>query len=265
MELNNFYSHSHIALWACPRSRSTLIARSFEQHPDCVMFDEPFYAPYLLTHGQHDPTREAIIATRDTDANRVISSLKVALPHSNSFGFQKHIAKNILPSFGTDWLPSHHIFLLRHPKEIIRSLSNIFRENLSATEIDMEGLWRIFQQVRADPTKKYLVLHADDILQDPAASLAYICDWAGIPFRQEMLSWSAGLQNSKLFFAGELLPHAGVWYDSIKNSTGFRPYRPSHQPSTPLANSLQEIVNACMPIYEQLLQQQQVLQNSIIG
>ena len=36
-----------IAMWSGPRNISTALMRSFENRPDCVVLDEPFYAYYL--------------------------------------------------------------------------------------------------------------------------------------------------------------------------------------------------------------------------
>ncbi len=47
-EINRMKTNKHIALWTCPRSRSTLMTRAFEELEGCLIFDEPLYAPYLL-------------------------------------------------------------------------------------------------------------------------------------------------------------------------------------------------------------------------
>ena len=36
-----------IAMWSGPRNISTAMMRSFENRPDTVVIDEPFYAHYL--------------------------------------------------------------------------------------------------------------------------------------------------------------------------------------------------------------------------
>ena len=45
-------------MWSCPRSRSTAIARAFEQLDDCIVFDEPFFGAYLVKRGLEEPCQE---------------------------------------------------------------------------------------------------------------------------------------------------------------------------------------------------------------
>ncbi|NEN89465.1 MAG: hypothetical protein F6K48_11390 [Okeania sp. SIO3H1] len=102
--------NKHIALWTCPRSCSTLMARAFEQLDGCLIFDELLYAPYLLTHGFDHPHRQAIIESCETNYENVIQQLTGNLPNGVSFSFQKYIAKHALPQFSRDWLKSLHNF-----------------------------------------------------------------------------------------------------------------------------------------------------------
>jgi hypothetical protein len=54
-------ANKHIAMWTCARSRSTLVTRAFQQLDGCVIFDEPFYPPYLFTQQVDHPQRLEII------------------------------------------------------------------------------------------------------------------------------------------------------------------------------------------------------------
>ena len=65
-----------------------------------------------------------------------------------------------------------------------------------------------------------------------------------------MLKWKAGLEDSKLFFGGQLAPYVEAWYGNVKNSTGFKPYR---KKATFFPEHLQPLLDDCMPIYRQLL------------
>lgn len=112
----------HIAMWSCPRSRSTLIYKSFEQRDDCATYDEPFYPPYLLNNGLDHPFRDEIVGNKETDYQKVIQQITADLPEDSSFSFQKHIAKNILAEYGRDWLKVlRHVFLIRPADEVIAS------------------------------------------------------------------------------------------------------------------------------------------------
>ena len=243
------HKQNHIALWACPRSCSTLLARSFEQRVDCQVIDEPFYSPYFLTHGLNHPFREHIMAVRETDISKIVEELDKPFTPPKQFGFQKHIAKNVLPHFGTEWFPEKNIFLLREPVKIARSIKKIIPGDITLEDIGIEALYRIFQYMRATNATPPLVIHANDLLVNPRKVLQKICDTFDIPFLESMMSWKAGLEDSNLFFTGALLPYSDNWYGGIKNSTGFKPF-PSHNDEVP--EKLLPVIEACMPIYEAL-------------
>ncbi|MCL2925401.1 MAG: hypothetical protein MGF17_12485 [Trichodesmium sp. MAG_R04] len=40
-----------------------------------------------------------------------------------------------------------------------------------------------------------------------------------------MLSLVLDLKNSNLFYTGDLLPYAKLWYSQVRNSQGFMPYK----------------------------------------
>lgn len=239
-----------IALWACPRSRSTLLARSFEQRADCLIFDEPFYAAYLLTNGFNNALREVMMAELEVDYRQVIASLKRDLPPNKKFSFQKHHPKNILPHFGTSWLPSNHIFLLRHPKEIILSYRQCVDGPITTDDIALETLYHFFRKINSVNRTTFLVINSDDLLRNPEQVLRKICDTFNIPFLKSMLSWEKGLKNSRLMFTENLLPYADRWYGSVKNSSGFKPH---HKKKVDLPDELQHLFESCMVYYQKLL------------
>ena len=52
-----------IAMWSGPRNISTAMMRSFENRPDCMVVDEPFYACYLAETGIDHPMKDEVIAS----------------------------------------------------------------------------------------------------------------------------------------------------------------------------------------------------------
>ena len=55
-------------MWSGPRNISPAMMRSFENRADCAVWDEPFYAHYLLATGLNHPMANEIIATYATQA-----------------------------------------------------------------------------------------------------------------------------------------------------------------------------------------------------
>ena len=61
-----------VAVWSGPRNISTAMMRSWENRPDTVVVDEPFYAAYLKQTGLDHPARDKVIASQPTDPDEVV-------------------------------------------------------------------------------------------------------------------------------------------------------------------------------------------------
>ena len=62
---------SRIAMWSGPRNLSTAMMRAFGARSDCTVWDEPFYAAYLVQSGIDHPMRAESIAAGETDPDKV--------------------------------------------------------------------------------------------------------------------------------------------------------------------------------------------------
>lgn len=256
--LNYQSTPKHIAMWSCPRSRSTLIARSFGQLDGCIVYDEPFYAAYLVNEGFDHPQRDAVMACRETDYDRVTSQLIGDLPSGVSFSFQKHIAKHIRNDDSQDWLEScRHFFLIRNPKKMIQSYEKIC-PNVTDRSIGIESLFHLFKKIEFISGKPPLVVDADDLIQNPRYFLNKICIYLDIPFSDKMLSWEPGLSRSSevannpfyWLWTGEL-PLTN-WYSNINQSTGF--IQPKNEGELDLADRFIPVLESCLPFYHELSQ-----------
>jgi hypothetical protein len=241
----------HIALWSCPRSRSTALARSFEQRRDCIVIDEPFYAAYLTRAGMNHPGRDEILRTQECDPVVVVAQLRRPLPPNVVFAFQKHIAKNIFPEFGVSWFPVRNVFLIREPAEIVLSLRRIIGDGaVCPEEVDIESLYRIFLQVSEQSASTPLVIHASDLIASPRRVLERVCAEIDVPFEESMLHWEAGLTDSSLLFTGSLASAGDRWYGGVARSTHFvHGAGPEEVP-----DHLKWSVDACEPTYTKLLE-----------
>lgn len=238
----------YIAMWSCPRSRSTLIFRSFDQRDDCVTYDEPFYPPYLLTHGLDHPYRDEIVNNKETDYRKVIQTITEDLPAGVHFSFQKHIAKNILSGYGQDWLKKlRHVFLIRPADEIIASYYKV-NGKVNMHDTGFTELYAIFEQVRALTGKVPPVIDSNHFLEDPEANLKLLCSLLHIDFSEKMLSWETGIKNSNIL-VDDLSNPANIWHSSLINSTGFKPYK---KKAVALPPELQSLKQQCDLIYQKL-------------
>lgn len=256
--------NKHIAMWSCPRSRTTAITRAFEQLDGCAVFDTPFFGAYLrfaeTRVDQFD--RPEIDAAWEADPEKVITQMTGDLPEGASFSFQRHISRTVLPQFGRDWLKSlNNFFLIRHPQEIILSYQNVLERynianqyQLTMHDIGIDVLYHLFLDVEAIWGQTPLVIHSDDLAKNPALVLAFLCDKLGVDFSEKMLTWENALKNSTL--AGSSVTSASktwakTWYTTIHNSSGFLPYEKKEEP---LHDELRPLLEACMPFYEKLFE-----------
>ena len=58
--------------------------RAWENRPDTVVVDEPFYAAYLARTGLDHPARDEVIASQPTDLDDVVAGLRAPLPEGRT-------------------------------------------------------------------------------------------------------------------------------------------------------------------------------------
>ena len=209
-----------IAMWSGPRNISTAMMRSWENRPDCTVVDEPFYACYLHETGLPHPAREAVIASQSTDREEVIRQI-TGEPVATPLFYQKHMAKHMPAGMDMGWCADmHHCFLIRDPAEVIASY---LKKMPSVDEHDI-GIARqaeLFREISAVTGNPPCVIDAADVLGDPGAALASLCESLGVDYLPEsMLSWPPGRRESD----GVWAPH---WYGNVEKSTGFKRYHRS--------------------------------------
>lgn len=260
MKGNTKKNNRHIAMWSCPRSRSTLIARSFEQLDGCIIYDEPLYAPYLLNHALDHPERELVMAHRETGYDKVLQKMTGDLPKGKVFSFQKQMAKHVRLNSEINWLKSlTNFFIIRDPKEIILSYSKVCKI-VTKEEIGMEAVYNLFEKLEALTGETPLIVDSTDLIKNPRGYLSLICNKMGIDFSETMLSWEAGLGNAKednpfpWLWTGELPPTD--WYSNIDSSTGFIPYV---EKEVNLPDEQMPVFEECMIFYEKLKRYRQVI------
>ena len=228
-------------MWSGPRNISTALMRSFENRPDCVVSDEPFYSHYLHKTGIDHPMRDEVIESGNTDWDSIALELTGPIPKGKLIWYQKHMAQHNLPGCDLGWVQKlTNCILIRHPKDVMLSY-------LEKYEIDSEDQLGYNQQLDlfkllTDLDIPLLVIDAADILINPEVMLRLICEKLGIPFFKEMLSWPAGIRANDGIWGKH-------WYGSVEVSTGFQPYI---QKSGNLQPEYQDMYYACLESYKEL-------------
>ena len=231
-----------IAMWSGPRNISTAMMRSWENRPDCTVVDEPFYACYLHETGLPHPAREAVMASQSIDRAEVIRQL-AGQPVATPLFYQKHMTKHMPSGTHMGWCAAmRHCFLIRDPAEVIASY---LKKMPSVDEHDI-GIARqveLFREIFAVTGTPPCVVDAADVLGDPGAALASLCNYLGVDFLPEpMLSWPPGSRESD----GVWAPH---WYGNVEQSTGFKRY---HRPDPRVPDKYQALCASARTDYEWL-------------
>ncbi|MGA8247784.1 MAG: hypothetical protein WB797_12835, partial [Nocardioides sp.] len=227
-----------LACWSGPRNISTATMRAWENRPDCEVVDEPLYAWYLAHTGLDHPGRDAVVEAGETDWRPVVDSLTRAWPDGPAVQYQKHMAQHLVPGLPREWIASlRNVLLIRDPAEVVTSY---LRSRTTATPDDIGVLQQL--ELRELLGADVPVIDASDFLRAPESHLRWLCDYAGVGFTPDMLSWPAGPRASD----GVWAPY---WYDAVLRSTGFAPYRPRQVQLTPEGEA---VVAALRPAYDEL-------------
>lgn len=205
-----------IAMWSGPRNLSTALMRSFGARPDTAVTDEPYYGAYLVETRDPQPMMDAVIASMDCGWQSITRTLSGPAPGNRPIWYQKHMAHHMEGPIGIEDLPGHrHAFLIRDPARVVASYAakrvSVRPEHLGLAR---QRLWfdREANRIgRAPP-----VIDSADILKDPSASLAKLCEALGIAWTTTMLGWPSGRRDTDGIWASH-------WYQAVEASTGFWP------------------------------------------
>jgi hypothetical protein len=239
-----------IAMWSGPRNISTAMMRAWENRPDTAVVDEPFYAAFLARTGIDHPMRDDVLASQETDVDKVLTSLRAPLPDGVEVHYAKQMTHHLAPDMDLDWTSEfRNVLLIRDPVEVVASYVRA-RESCEPDDIGLPQQERMMAQWDAAGVSPPVV-DAGDFLRDPEGYLRWLCDWLGIEFTDRMLSWPAGPRASD----GVWAPH---WYAAVWRSTGFEPWRPR---ATDLCGHDARVAEACRPAYEALHSRRLVLES----
>lgn len=235
-------------MWSGPRNISTAMMRSFENRPDTIVVDEPFYACYLKETGMDHPGRDLILKEQPTHWQAVVDDLLAPLPSGCSVMYQKHMSHHMLPSMGRDWMVHiRNAFLIRDPRLMVRSYVKS-RQEVVLEDLGILQELDLFREIADRQGTPPPVIDSAAVLADPREKLGKLCAALGIPFHAAMLSWPSGPRHSDGVWAP-------WWYKGVEASTGFAtPEGADEGGEISLPDHLQRIADQAMPAYEELKQ-----------
>ncbi len=234
-----------IAMWSGPRNISTAMLRSWGSRADTAVVDEPLYGFYLKERPEVDhPGRDEVIASMETDWQRVAAALTGPVPGEKAVWYQKHMAHHLLPQVEREWIGQlMNCFLIRDPARVLASLSKVM-PNPGLRDLGLAQQVELFRAERIRIGRRPPVLDAADVLRDPGRVLAALCAALGIRFDTGMLTWAPGRR-----------PTDGVWgkwwYREVEKTTGFTPDVKGIG-EVELPPRLRGVYEECLPLYREL-------------
>ena len=210
-----------IHLISGPRNISTALMYSFGNRPDMSIVDEPFYAYYLDQHPDIDhPGRAETLESQAIQKETVLSEV-INSNYPTPFVFFKNMAHHM---DGMDWTfieDMKNVFLIRNPSQLIASFAEVI-PNPTMLDIGLKLEYEILQYL-ISKEKLPIVIDSNDILANPQEALSLLCSRLDLPFKKEMLQWTAGPRKADGVWAK-------YWYTNVHQSTGFKIQKTSHKP-----------------------------------
>lgn len=196
-----------LVLWGVPRSRSTAFYRMMVQRGDFTGIFEPF--SHVEVFGTTDiggkavaTVPEAIAELRSlAAAGQVFIKDTTDRRHPGALADQRFLA-----------VDAQHTFLIRHPRETIRSYLAL-RRNPRIHEIGFEAQYELYTKISRLTGREPLVVDAGDLMKRPADTIKAYCAQAGIEFRPHALSWQPSDWTS--WHSG-----FGHWFTDVVASSG---------------------------------------------
>jgi hypothetical protein len=207
-----------IAMWAAPRSRSTAFFRCMLEHGGLVALHEPF--DNIADHGSTMVNGHAV-----SDPAELISTMRGLAGTATVFFKEttdrRHHAVLADRRFLTE---ATHTFLIRAPAEIAASCYALQGQGLTLSQIGLEYAYDLYQAILAAGGARPVVVDSDDLIADPAATVAAYCAAVGIPFSRSALRWAPGDRDE--------WRQSARWHVRVSETSGFTQSAASYETTT---------------------------------
>ena len=230
-----------LMLWSAPRSRSTAFYRMMTERGDFTGVHEPFSRVRVFRNteisGRTLATAPEVIAElRSLAATRqVFIKDTTDRRHPEVLADQRFLAED-----------AQHTFLIRHPRETIRSYLAI-RRNPRMHELGFEAQYEVYAKVRKLTGRDPLVVDAGDLISRPADTIEAYCAHVGIDFRPHALSWQP---SDRPEWQGGF----SHWFTDVAASSGLAPVPSRRGLDAEQHPLLDTYLDYHLPFYQKLYQ-----------
>ena len=205
-----------IGLWSHPRSVSTSIERCFRERGDCRCHHEPFMYYYYLErqralYPNFNP-EEGRPRTWQDIATMLSSPAADGEPPHIFFKDMSYYIDNRLDDLEPFLRQTVPIFLIRDPRFSLASYARL-DPAFSLAEAGLEAQWQQHEWFRHEGITP-MVIEAETINANPEQSVRAMCDFAGLPFIRDALTWDSTTIPADWY-------QVSAWHQSSMDSTGF--------------------------------------------
>ena len=232
-----------ICLWSGPRNISTALMYSFAQRGDTKVFDEPLYAYYLKHHPEaysYHPGAQDILKAMENDGDRVVDFM--LNNNEKPVLFFKHMTHHLLDLNREFMKNTINIILTRDPHEMLPSFDRVI-ENPNINDVGYALHVELLNYFKKHKIQ-FTVLDSKKVLSNPKETLQKLCEFAEIPFEENMLSWKPQQRQEDGIWAK-------YWYDSVHKSSGFIK-QIAKEDNFP--ERLDSLLKECLPYYKELIE-----------
>jgi hypothetical protein len=229
-----------LMLWSAPRSRSTAFYRMMIERGDFTGVHEPFSRVAVFGNteisGRPLATAPEVIAELRSLATtrQVFIKDTTDRRHPEALADRRFLAED-----------AQHTFLIRHPRETIRSYLAI-RRNPRIHEIGFEAQYEVYTKVSRLTGRDPLVVDAGDLMRRPADTIEAYCVHVGIDFRPHALSWQPSDRPEWQPFRH--------WFADVAASSGLAKVPTRRRPDVDQHPMLGTYLKYHLPFYQELYQ-----------
>lgn len=236
--------HPIIALWAHPRSLSSVVARMMVERGDFRTFHEPFaYVYYLHDKKARDPFFKPLSSHLTSYLETKQWLLDAAEETPVYFKDMCYYISDYIRQDEAFMRQVTHTFIIRHPAQSIPSYYRV-HPDVTLEEIGVERQCQHFRRVTELNRIRPILIDAEELKRDPEAMLRAYCHALDIPFWPEAMTWEANLPDDWRDW--------DRWHDALKSSTGFHRAqgRPANDMKTNAVPQLRCYYEHHLPFYE---------------
>ena len=238
-----------LALWATPRSTSTVFEKVMANRGDMRCFHEPYNEAYYYGADRRNDRYYIAEPELPIKHDLTIASVHRDLTElaTGEAVFIKEFGYSIIHMADEAFLNNFtHTFLIRDPEKVITSLHARWPD-VTLPEIGFEELHTLYNRVADRGGKAPVVIDSDELLQVPEAGMKAYCDAVGIPFVGEALQWEKSEKNPTWN------SDADGFHDALKSSTRLEPQKRNY-PALDSSDDMLRLYNASMPHYQALFE-----------